>query len=76
MAILQISGFQCGAGYSAYIFFTALFFLLYKKFAAEQSWRNTLLLALSIAFLFYTPSITQCLICIILQLLSNISNFF
>ena len=53
LAILQISGFNAVPDIPL-IFFTALFFLFYKKFASKQSGLNTLLLGLSIAFLFYT----------------------
>ena len=51
IAILQISGFNAVPDIPL-IFFTALFFLLYKRFIAEQSWQNTLLLGFSIALLF------------------------
>jgi hypothetical protein len=53
IAILQVSGFSAVPDIPL-IFFTALFFLCYKKFAAKQSTLNTLLLGVSIALLFYT----------------------
>ncbi|MBW8686378.1 ArnT family glycosyltransferase [Chitinophaga rhizophila] len=36
------------------IFFTSLFFLIYRNFLEQQSWKNTLLLALSMALMFYS----------------------
>jgi len=36
------------------IFFAALFFLFYRNFLEQQSWKNTLLLALSMALMFYS----------------------
>jgi len=36
------------------IFFTSLFFLVYRNFLEQQSWKNTLLLALSMALMFYS----------------------
>lgn len=36
------------------IFFGALYFLLYRSFLESQSWRNTLLLGLSMALMFYS----------------------
>ncbi|QHS61934.1 ArnT family glycosyltransferase [Chitinophaga agri] len=36
------------------IFFTALFFLVYRDFLEQQTWKNTLLLALSMALMFYS----------------------
>jgi len=53
LAILQLSGFNAVPD-TPLIFFTALFLLCYKNFAAKQSWRNSLLLSFSVAFLFYT----------------------
>lgn len=69
LAILQISGFSAVPDIPL-IFFTALFFFLYKRFAGEQSWRNTLLLGLSIAFLFYTKY--HAVLIVVFTLLSNI----
>jgi hypothetical protein len=69
LAILQISGFSAVPDIPL-IFFTALFFLLYKRFAAEQSWRNTLVLGLSIALLFYTKY--HAVLIVLFTLLSNI----
>ena len=36
------------------IFFTSLFFLVYRNFLDQQSWKNTLLLALSMVLMFYS----------------------
>lgn len=36
------------------IFFAALYFLVYRNFLEQQSWRNTLLLGLSMALMFYS----------------------
>ena len=36
------------------IFFAALYFLIYRSFLEQQSWRNTLLLSLSMALMFYS----------------------
>ncbi len=69
LAILQISGFSAVPDIPL-IFFSALFFLCYKKFAAERSWRNTLLLGLSIALLFYTKY--HAVLIVLLTLISNI----
>ncbi len=69
LAILQISGFNAVPDIPL-IFFTALFFLFYKKFTADQSWRNTLLLGLSIAVLFYTKY--HAVLIVLFTLLSNL----
>ncbi|HWR32320.1 MAG TPA: glycosyltransferase family 39 protein, partial [Chitinophagaceae bacterium] len=69
LAILQISGFNAVPDIPL-IFFTALFFLFYKKFAAKQSWLSTLLLGLSIALLFYTKY--HAVLIVFFTLLSNI----
>lgn len=69
LAILQISGFSAVPDIPL-IFFTALFFLCYKKFAAKQSGLNTLLLGLSIALLFYTKY--HAVLIVLFTLLSNI----
>ncbi|MEI2739244.1 MAG: glycosyltransferase family 39 protein [Chitinophagaceae bacterium] len=53
LAILQVSGFNAVPD-TPLVFFTALFFLFYKKFTEKQSWRNIFLLSLSVALLFYT----------------------
>jgi hypothetical protein len=69
LAILQISGFSAVPDIPL-IFFTALFFLCYKRFASDQSWRNTLLLGLSIAVLFYTKY--HAVLIVLFTLLSNL----
>jgi len=53
MAVIQLTGFVAVPDIPL-IFFTALFFWYYKKFAAVQSMLNTFLLGLSIAFLLYS----------------------
>src|SRR5436190_2088480 len=55
------------------IFFTALFFFCYKKFAVKQSLSNSLLLAVSIALLFYTKY--HAVLIVLFTLLSNIKLF-
>ena len=69
LAILQISGFNAVPDIPL-IFFTALFFLCYKKFTTDQSWQNTLFLGLSIALLFYTKY--HAVLIVLFTLLSNI----
>ncbi|MEI9809258.1 MAG: hypothetical protein WDO16_16105 [Bacteroidota bacterium] len=53
VAVLQISGFVAVPDIPL-IFFTALFFLLYKKFIGDYSLLNTFLLGLCIALLLYS----------------------
>ncbi|SEW13816.1 4-amino-4-deoxy-L-arabinose transferase [Chitinophaga sp. YR573] len=36
------------------LFFAALYFLIYRSFLEQQSWKNTFLLALSMALMFYS----------------------
>jgi len=72
LAILQISGFEAVPDIPL-IFFTALFFLCYKKFFDKQSGLNTLLLGLSIALLFYTKY--HAVLIVVFTLLSNIKLF-
>jgi hypothetical protein len=69
LAILQISGFNAVPDIPL-IFFTALFFLFYKRFAAKQSRLNTLLLGISIALLFYTKY--HAVLIVLFTLLSNV----
>lgn len=69
LAILQISGFNAVPDIPL-IFFTALFFLFYKRFAAKQSGLNTLLLGVSIALLFYTKY--HAVLIVLFTLISNI----
>ncbi len=53
VAVLQISGFVAVPDIPL-LFFTALFFLLYRKFLANTSWLNILWLGLSAAALLYS----------------------
>ena len=53
IAVLQISGFVAVPDIPL-IFFTALFFWLYKKFVEDSSIINSILLGVSIALLFYS----------------------
>ncbi len=69
IAILQISGFNAVPD-TPLIFFTALFFLFYTRFAEKQSWLNTLLLGVSVALLFYTKY--HALLIVLFTVLSNI----
>ncbi len=72
IAILQVSGFNAVPDIPL-IFFTALFFLCYKTFLAKSSLRNTLLLGISIALLFYTKY--HAVLIVLFTLLSNINLF-
>lgn len=72
LAILQISGFEAVPDIPL-IFFTALFFLCYKRFAGKQSGLNALLLGISIALLFYTKY--HAVLIVFFTLLSNFSLF-
>ena len=69
IAILQLSGFEAVPDIPL-IFFTALFFLCYRQFAEKQSWRNTLLLGIAAALLFYTKY--HAVLIIFFTLLSNV----
>ncbi|NOT50391.1 MAG: hypothetical protein HOP10_03835 [Chitinophagaceae bacterium] len=72
LAILQISGFTAVPDIPL-IFFTALFFLCYKRFTKNSSLQNGLLLGLSIALLFYTKY--HAVLIVLFTLLSNIKLF-
>ncbi len=72
LAILQISGFEAVPDIPL-IFFTALFFLCYKRFAGKQSGLNTLMLAVAIALLFYTKY--HAVLIVAFALLSNVRLF-
>jgi len=52
------------------LFFTAVFLLLYKRFLKEESWKNTLLLGVSMACLVYSKY--HGVLLIIIVLLSNL----
>lgn len=53
MGILQIAGFLAVPDVPL-LFFTAVFFYCYRNFIQKNSWRSTLLLAVSVVLLFYT----------------------
>lgn len=53
VAVLQISGFVAVPDIPL-LFFTALFFLLYRKFLQNHSWQNVLWLGLAAAALLYS----------------------
>ncbi len=53
MAALQIAGFLAVPDMPL-IFFTAVFFLFYKRFLQNRSWLNTLLLGVGVALLLYS----------------------
>jgi hypothetical protein len=72
IAVLQLVGFIAVPDIPL-IFFTALFFLCYKKFADKQSLANSILLAVSIALLFYTKY--HAVLIVFFTLLSNIRLF-
>jgi len=72
IAVLQISGFVAVPDIPL-IFFTALFFLLYKKFIGNYSLANTFLLAVCIALLLYSKY--HAVLIVFFTLLSNIKLF-
>jgi Dolichyl-phosphate-mannose-protein mannosyltransferase len=72
IAVLQLAGFTAVPDIPL-IFFTALFFLCYKKFAEKQSVINSLLLAVSIALLFYTKY--HAVLIVFFTLFSNLKLF-
>lgn len=53
MAVIQLAGFMAVPDIPL-IFFTALFFYCYRKFLDKENIRNSLLLGISIALLFYS----------------------
>lgn len=69
IAIIQVMGFLAVPDIPL-IFFTALFFLRYKRFIEKHSWANTILLALSITFLFYSKY--HAVLILLFTLLSNL----
>ena len=72
IAALQLAGFIAVPDIPL-IFFTALFFLCYKKFAEKQSLINSLLLTVSITLLFYTKY--HAVLIVLFTLLSNLKLF-
>ncbi len=72
MAVIQVTGFVAVPDIPL-IFFTALFFLCYKKFIGSHSLLNTFLLGLSVALLLYSKY--HAVLIIFFVLLSNIRLF-
>ena len=72
MAVIQVTGFVAVPDIPL-IFFTALFFLCYKKFIGNYSLLNTFLLGLSVALLLYSKY--HAVLIIFFVLLSNIRLF-
>lgn len=68
MAALQVAGFMAVPD-TPLIFFTALFFLLYKKFVTNNSFLNAILLGLSVALVFYSKY--HAVLVVFFTLLSN-----
>lgn len=68
IAVLQVTGFIAVPDIPL-IFFTALFFLCYNRFAGERTLWNTLLLGISIALLFYSKY--HAVLIVLFTLLSN-----
>ena len=69
IAVLQLAGFTAVPDVPL-IFFTALFFLCYKRFMEKQSLQNILLLGLAITFLFYTKY--HAVLIVLFTMLSNL----
>src|SRR5688572_84165 len=67
---MQIAGFIAVPD-TPLLFFTALFFLCYKRFLENQNWVNTLLLGIVMALLLYSKY--HAVLIIIFTLLSNFS---
>ena len=72
MAVIQLTGFVAVPDIPL-IFFTALFFLCYKKFIARYSLVNTFLLGISVALLLYSKY--HAVLIVLFVLLSNIKLF-
>ena len=72
IAVLQVSGFVAVPDIPL-LFFTALFFLCYKKFVSNFSFLNTLLLGLAVALLLYSKY--HAVLIVFFVLLSNSKLF-
>ncbi|OSZ81311.1 hypothetical protein CAP36_08770 [Chitinophagaceae bacterium IBVUCB2] len=72
IAVLQLSGFAAVPD-TPLIFFTALFFLCYKRFTANNSLLNTFLLGLAVALLLYSKY--HAVLIVFFVLLSNLRLF-
>ena len=72
VAVIQVGGFFAVPDIPL-IFFTALFFLCYKRFSENFSLPNTLLLGIAVAFLLYSKY--HAVLIVFFTLLSNIKLF-
>jgi hypothetical protein len=72
VAVIQVSGFIAVPDIPL-IFFTALFFLCYKRFIENFSLLNSLLLGIAVALLFYSKY--HAVLIVLFTLLSNIKLF-
>jgi hypothetical protein len=72
MALLQVGGFIAVPDIPL-IFFTALFFLVYKHFAQKATWANTILLGVVMACMFYSKY--HAVLIVLFTLFSNVSLF-
>lgn len=72
VAVIQIGGFFAVPDIPL-IFFTALFFLCYKRFTENLSWINTLLLGIAVAMLLYSKY--HAVLIILFTLVSDIKLF-
>src|SRR5688572_29160530 len=68
IGVLQITGFLAVPD-TPLLFFTAVFFYVYRRFVQLMNWKNSLLLGLAIALLFYTKY--HGLLIVLLTFLSN-----
>jgi hypothetical protein len=69
---LQVAGFFAVPD-TPLLFFTALFFYVYRSFIQNTNWKNTLLLAITITLLFYTKY--HGLLIVLFTVLSNLKLF-
>ena len=69
IGVLQIAGFIAVPD-TPLLFFTAVFFYLYRRFIKNINWQNALLLGLSVALLFYTKY--HGLLIVLFTILSNL----
>jgi Dolichyl-phosphate-mannose-protein mannosyltransferase len=72
VAVIQIGGFFAVPDIPL-IFFTALFFLCYKRFTENLSWINTLLLGIAVALLLYSKY--HAVLIVLFTLVSEIKLF-
>ena len=72
LGVLQIAGFLAVPD-TPLLFFTAVFFYVYRLFIKKQTWQNALLLAVAIALLFYTKY--HGLLIVLFAFISNVKLF-